>query len=134
MCPESIPVPERPQYQTTNLKHSDRWKDHGRKENAPPPPPPPPTCFLSKGLRLFGTACQRSLRSFQTRLPAQSLQLWIATSTGAGLILLPRASNHTQGKDVAQFSPPRNDRDPSVVMKSLEYRAALLYRAGSISG
>lgn len=84
--------------------------------------------------KIYNTIYNTIKRFEQCPRSAQSLQLWTATSTGSGLILFLRASNHTQGKDVAQFSPPRNDRDPSIVMKSLEYRAALLYRAGSISG
>lgn len=59
------------------------------------------------------------------------LQLLTATGTG-GLILLQQASNAPQGKDLTPFTLPRSDRDRSLGMETLECRADLLSRIGSL--
>ena len=103
-------------------------------------------CFLNKGLCLFTLhwavqilsmrwlwSCLPETAVLLPDLPAQSLQLWTATMIGAGPVLLLRASHHLQGKGVTQFSLPRNDRKLRIV-RSLEWRADLFYRTGTLSG
>lgn len=129
-----------------NKRHQDRKKDFKRKEKS--------FCLLSEQGR--GSAfpfctvlskfcgsvlaadhcspgCSRSLH-FPT-LPGQGLQLLITTRREVGLILLQEAfPGARQGKDLAQLTLPRSDRDQSdtlprsdrdLVMESLEWRADL---------
>lgn len=76
-------------------------------------------------------ACLQSRYSSST-WPAQGLQLLIAKNRGGGLILLHGASSFCQGKDLTPFTLPRSDRDWSHGMESLECRADLLSRVGSV--
>ena len=114
ICPMNIPVPKTVQHQMTNLKYQGWWKDRGRKE----------TAFFHLLFKTRGSAF--SILHWVGQIPlALTVGLpaldhcappivpsdIIATHIEAGLILLPRASHHTQGKDVAQLTSPRGDRD-----------------------